>query len=155
MAWLEGTAEREFEVECSADRVAAFFADPGQFEHCVPDLDRLEQIEDDIWQFTLEELSAKGVSFQGEYRVAYRRDGDEVVWEPTDVDKNMKSEGKASVEQLGGDRSRVVYEETMSVELPIPSLMTKVFNPIVSREVRKGVEQMLDCAKQTLEDGAE
>lgn len=155
MAWLEGTAEREFEVEAPADRVAAFFADPGQFEHCVPDLDNLEQIEEDVWQFTLEELSAKGVSFQGEYRVAYRRDGQEVVWEPTDVDKNMKSEGRATVETLGEERSRVVYEEKISVELPIPSLMTKVFNPIVSREVRKGIEEMLDCAKQTLEDESE
>ncbi|MFB6375890.1 MAG: SRPBCC domain-containing protein, partial [Bradymonadaceae bacterium] len=105
MAWLEGTAEREFEVEAPVERVAEFFADPGQFEHCVQDLDSLERIDEDVWQFTLEELSAKGVSFQGEYQVAYSRDGSEVTWEPTDADKNMKSEGRVTVEDLGGGRS--------------------------------------------------
>lgn len=151
MAWLEGSTEQEFEVDASADRVAEFFADPGEFEDCVPDLDALEQVEEDVWQFELEELSAKGVSFQGKYRVTYRRDGHEVVWEPTDADLNMKSEGSATVEDLGGDRSRVAYRETISVELPIPNLMTKVFNPIVSREVRKGVDELLECARTTLE----
>ena len=151
MAWLEGTAEREFEIDAPADRVAEFLSDPGQFEDCITDLDSLEQVDDGVWQFRLEELSAKGVSFQGEYRVAYQRDGHRVSWEPVEGDHNMKAEGSVDVEPLGGDRCRVAYEEKMSVELPIPKLMTKVFNPIVSREVSKGVGEMLDCAKETLE----
>ncbi len=152
MAWLEGTAKREYAIGAPAERVAEFFADPGQFEECVPDLESLQEAGEGVWRFTLEELSAKGVSFQGEYLVAYRRDGDEVIWEPAgEGDENMKAEGRAEITELDEGRTRVGYEETMSVQLPIPGLMTGVFNPIVSREVQKGVGEMLDCAKQRLE----
>jgi carbon monoxide dehydrogenase subunit G len=155
MAWLEGTAERDFEVEAPAERVSGFFADPGQFRDCVPDLEGLEEVDEDVWRFTLEELSAKGVSFQGEYLVEYRHDGRDVVWGPAgEGDENMKAEGRAEITEIGEGRARVVYEETMSVELPIPGLMTSVFNPIVGREVRKGVGHMLDCAIETLEGEA-
>jgi carbon monoxide dehydrogenase subunit G len=152
MAWLEGTAERDFQVEAPVERVSEFFADPGQFRECVPDLASLEEVDEDVWRFTLEELSAKGVSFQGEYVVEYRREGQDVVWGPAgEGDENMKAEGRAEIVEVGEGRTRVEYRETMSVQLPIPGLMTSVFNPIVGREVRKGVGEMLDCAVETLE----
>ena len=153
MAWLEGSASREFEIGADIDEVAAYFANPEKFEHCLDDLETLESVGENQWKFTLQELSAKGVSFQGEYTVEYHRDDHRVRWESTG-EGNMKSEGYADLEE-SGDATRVDYEETISVELPIPGLMTKVFNPIVSREVRKSVGSMLDCSKETLESVAD
>lgn len=155
MAWLDGSAEQEIEVSAPLDEVAAFFAHPDRFEHCIDDLEDLEEVDDGVWHFQLEELSAKGISFQGEYYVEYTRDGDVVFWEPADGrEGNMRSEGRVQLTDLGDDRTRVEYEQKMSVELPIPSLMTGAFRPIVNREVRKAIETMLDCAKETLDEGA-
>lgn len=154
MAWLEGTAERELEIAAPLDEVASYFASPDRFRDCVDDLEALEEVDDDVWHFQLEEMSAKGISFQGEYFVEYSRDGDVVSWEPAEAEEdeegNMRSEGQVELTEVGEDRTRVEYQQTMSVELPIPGLMTKVFKPIVNREVRKGIESLLDCAKEAL-----
>jgi len=157
MAWLEGSAEEKVEIEATVDEVASFFASPDRFEHCIDDLDELESTGDDTWRYRLEEFSAKGISFQGEYFVEYGRDGNVVTWDPTESDDgeegNMRSEGRVEVTDLGDGVSEVVYQQTISVELPIPSLMTGAFEPIVSREVQKSAESMLDCVKETLGDG--
>jgi hypothetical protein len=62
----------------------------------------------------------------------------------------MRSEGFTKFEKLGEDRTKVHYKETIATDLPINRLMAKVFSPIVSREIRKGVGEFLDCARQRL-----
>ena len=153
MAWLEGSETRDYEIDAPLDDVVDFFGNPDAFEDCLADLETLEKVGEGSWKFTLEEIAAKGISFQGEYTVDYERDGDVVTWS-SDEEGNMKSEGRMEAEHVGDEQTRVQYEETISVELPIPKLMTKVFNPIVDREVSKGINHMLDCAKETLESGA-
>lgn len=150
MAWLEGTEEREFVVDAPKEDVAAFFADPDEFGDCLEDMESIESVGDSTWAFTLEEIAAKGVSFQGYHETEYRRDGDVVEWE-TVGDDNMRTEGKARLEAVDEGRTRVDFEETIGAKLPIPGLMASVFEPIVAREIRKGVGTFLDNAKDELE----
>lgn len=156
MAWLEGSVEYEKVIEAPGEEVKGFFGDPSVFTQCVEDVEELEELADGRWRFTLEEMSAKGISFQGEYTVRYHHGDDRVWWDPAgDESDNMKADGAIRIEERADDRTKIYYDETMSVDLPIPSLMTRVFNPIVSRLVKKGVESMVDCAKAKLEAGGE
>jgi len=152
MTWIEGTADREYVVARPYDEVVDFFADPAEFKSAMVDLESAERVDDDTWRWTLEQKGAKGISFQGKYTVRYDRDGDIVTWE-TVGDGNMRSEGKATFEELDDDRTRVHYHSEMAADLPIPGLMAKAFNKIIAREVKKGVESFLDNAKQQLEEG--
>lgn len=150
MAWLEGTEEREFVIGAPKEEVAAFFANPDEFGDCLEEMESIEAVDDSTWAFTLEELAAKGISFQGYHETEYRRDGDVVEWESVG-DDNMRTEGVVRVEAVDDDRTRVDFEETIGAKLPIPGLMASAFEPIVAREVRKGINSFLDNAKDELE----
>lgn len=151
MTWIEGTAEREYVVERPYDEVVDFFARPAEFKSAMAELESAERVDDDTWRWTLEEKGAKGISFQGHYTVRYDRDGDVVTWETVE-DGNMRSEGKATFEEVDDSRTRVHYRSEMAADLPIPGLMAKAFNSIIAREVKKGVESFLDNAKDQLEE---
>jgi carbon monoxide dehydrogenase subunit G len=151
MTWIEGSESRDYTIDAPLEEVADFFSDPERFHTCVDEVESIEQIDDDTWHWRLEEMSVKGVGFQGEYDVRYDRDGDEqVVWET--IDGNMRSEGEAVFEALGDGRTRVRYEETLAADLSIPSLMGSVIKPIASRMIGHGINSFLDGAKERLED---
>lgn len=151
MAWVEGVVERTFVVDAPLEKVASFFCDPAQFQAAFGSMEKSEEVEDGVWNWTLEEKSEKGITFQGIYKVKYVRDGDSVTWET--LEGNVRSNGTTRCRDIGGDRTEVVYNETMQTDLPIPRLAAKVFKPIVSREVRAGIGDFLDRAKEIIESG--
>ena len=152
MTWIDTEYERTFTVEASGQEVAEFLSNPSGLRHCMADLERAEKIDEQTWQWVLEEVGAKNITFQGDYTVRYGRDGKRVTWESVG-DGTMRTEGEAIVDEIGDERSRVDYRETLSSDLPIPRLAKKVFSGIVDREVSKGVDKFLDAVIEYLEAG--
>lgn len=150
MAWIEGTEQRTFKIAAPFERVIAYFADPNRFMDANEDVESIEPLGDGVFRFTLKEKSEKGIKFQGIYEVRYERVADEVRWE-TVSDGNMRTRGTTAVRALGDALVEVSYTETLSPDLPIPKLMAKVFAPIVSREVSRGIGTFLDRSKALLE----
>jgi len=148
MAWIEGTEEKTFVVDAAYEDVVEFFCNPEQFQEAFTQLENIEEVEDGVWKYTLEEKAEKGIRFQGVYTVRYERDGDVCTWET--LEGNMRSEGRVSFRDLNG-KTEVDYLETIATDLPIPRLMAKVFKPIVAREIRGGVGEYLDNATEILE----
>lgn len=142
MTWIEASHQKTFEVDAPREEVAQFLSDPSQIRHCMVDLETGERVDDQTWRWILEEVGAKGITFQGDYTVRYQRDGDVVTWK-SEGEGTMRAEGVAEVEAIDEDRTRVEYEETLASDLPIPKLARRVFKPIVGREVKKGVEAYL------------
>ncbi len=152
MTWLEGEASRHYTIDAPLADVADYFSNPKRFHECVDEVESIEQVDDHTWAWTLEEMSAKGVGFQGHYEVQYDRGDARVTW-TTVGDGNMRSEGEATFEAIGDERTRVEYEETIAAEVSIPSLMGSALEPIVARQIRKGINSFLDCAQRRLEAG--
>ena len=152
MTWIEATHERTFELEVSLDEAADFMSTPSRLRHCMQDLDEGQEVDEETWRWILKEVGAKGVSFQGDYTVRYKRDGDVITWK-SEGEGTMRTEGRAEFEELGPDRTRVDYEETLASDLPIPKLARRVFKPIVKREVRRGVNDYLDAVIEHLNAG--
>ncbi len=153
MTWLEATHERTIEVEAELDAIADFFADPNRLRHCMVALDRGEKIDEKTWRWLMTEVGARNITFQGDYTVTYERDGDVVTWKSHEGKGNMKTDGKATFKDLGGGRTAVTYRETIASDLPIPRLAAKVFKPIAAREVRKGIDLLLDAVEEYVADG--
>lgn len=151
MAWIEGTEERQFVIKATADQVLGYFSNPNAFRDANEDVELIEDLGDNVFKFTLQEKNEKGVKFQGIYEVEYARADDEVKWSSKDGG-NMKTEGSVRIVEDRGDSVEVYYKETMSPDLPIPKLMARVFQPIVSREVSKGIGAFLDRSKALLEE---
>ncbi len=153
MAWIEGTEKQSLVIDAPLADVVDFFGDPNQLRVCLTQLEAAEEIEPNVWKWTLREKNEAGIKFQGIYTVRYTRQGDStVVWETVDA-KTMRAEGKVVCRALG-KKTEVDYQETIATDLPIPKLAAKVFSPIVSREIRKGVGSYLELAKQHLEKAA-
>lgn len=149
MAWIEGTEDRKFEVDAPLDEVVDFFGDPAKFKECLTEVESAEEVDEKVWRWVLEEKSEKGITYQADYVVEYRQTSDtRVEWDTREG--NMRSEGFMEAKDSGGGRTEVHYKETIATDLPIPRLMAKVFSPIVSREIRKGVGDYLDCAQKRL-----
>lgn len=148
MAWIDGTVETVLEVKAPAADVVDFFCDPAEFQAAFSQMEKSEEIETGTWKWTLKEKSEKGIKFQAIYTVKYVREENVLTWET--IDGNMKSSGRTEVLDKG-DHAVVNYKETISTSLPIPKLMTKVFRPIVQREVDKGIDDFLTRAKAACE----
>ena len=145
MTWVEGSHQRDFEVDVPLDEVADFMSQPAHLRHCMVDLDEGEEIDDKTWCWRMKEVGAKNITFQGIYTVRYERDGDVVTWESVDGEEdNMRTQGRAEFEAIDEGRTKVSYEETITTNLPIPKLARRVFRPIQRREVKKGVNGFLD-----------
>lgn len=149
MAWIDGEQERIFYLDSTVKEVADFFCDPSRFTEAFTSLEKGEELETDVWSYTLESISAGGISFQGKYVVEYERDGNAIRWTSRDGE-NMKSVGKTVVSKVGS-RVQVEYEEKISSNLPIPRLAAKLFRPIVAHEVKKGIDEFLDEAISILQ----
>lgn len=149
MAWIEGTEDRTFTVAAPYDEVVDFFCEPAQFKDAFSQMEKAEEVEPKVWHWTLQKKSEKGITFQGDYTVAYEREGDEATWSTRDG--NMRSSGRVSFREIGPETTQVHYVETLATDLPIPRLMARVFQPIVGREIRKGVGDFLDRAQSILE----
>ena len=150
MAWIEGTEEQTFAVNSSYQDVVDFFSDPATFKECLSQIETAEEVESMVWRWVLEEKAEKGITYQADYTVAYEKvDDGHFKW--TTREGNMRSEGFTKFKELGDGRTEVHYKETIATDLPIPRLMAKVFSPIVSREIRKGVGSFLDCARRRLD----
>lgn len=152
MAWIEGTEKQTFVIKAPREDVADFFGDPAKFRVCMDQVEEAEEIDKNVWKWTLEQKSEKGITFQGIYTVEYERQGEKVVWR-TVGESNMRSEGVATFKDVPKG-TEVTYEETIATDLPVPRLAAKVFGPIVSREIRKGVGSYLDGVKRHLEASA-
>lgn len=150
MSWVEGTEKQSLVIDAPMAAVVSFFADPAQLRVCLTQVELAEEIEPNVWKWTLREKNEKGLKFQGIYTVRYTRQSDsKVVWETVDA-QTMRAEGSVVCRALG-NKTEIDYEETIATDLPIPKLAAKVFRPIVAREIRKDVGSYLELAKKHLE----
>lgn len=152
MTWVEGQHQRTFEVGVELEEVAEFLSDPSRLKECMVDLADAQEVDDQTWRWIREEVGAKNITFQPDYTVRYTRQGDVVVWESVG-DGTMRSEGRAELEAIDEQTTRVDYREKLASDLPIPKLARKVFEPIVGREVKKGVNEFVDNVIDHLEAG--
>ncbi len=151
MAWVEGELDTTITIDAPYDEVLSFFQHPEEFKAAFGEMEKGEEVDGGVWEWVLEEKSEKGITFQGHYKVAYTETDDGMTWESLD-EGNMRSKGSSEVRDVGDGTTEVHYVERMRTDLPIPKLMAKVFRPIVSREVTKGLSNFLDNAKELLED---
>lgn len=150
MAWIEATERRTYDIAAPIEKVYAFLSTPELLRAAFLELERYEMVDEHTARWFLKEKNEKGVKFKPDYTVRYGGNGkDRVEWSP--VTGNMKATGTAVLRAKGADTTEVVYEETIASDIPINRLVAKVFQPIVAREIKRGVQGFLDRIKARLE----
>ena len=149
MAWIEGKLETTVTIDVSHEEVLAFVKDPNKFRDAFGQMESGEELEEGVWKWTLKEKAEKGIKFQGIYKVKYTTTDNGTSWET--LEGNVNSTGSTLIKDLGNGKTELEYKETLKTDLPIPRLMAKVFQPIVGREVTKGITEFLNNATEILE----
>jgi len=142
MAKVAVTEECTFHVTADATSAYEFFSKPQLFREAMEGVLRCEEIEMDRVRWILEEQADQGVRFQPDYIVAYTCDGwQRVAWEF--IDGNLRNEGEIRIAALPDGGSEIHYRETVEPDLPITPLLMMLVKPLVTRELRAGLQHFV------------
>jgi len=150
MPRFEGQYEETFTVDAPLKVVADHFGDLDTIAANYGPLLRFERIGDDTLHLILEPKSEKGVTFNGEQKCRWQRPSDDVLTWDTAETRNMWSKGRATFTAVGENRTRVHFSQNITTEMQVNRLLAKVIQPIVKREIAKGVQQYLERMRKSL-----
>ncbi len=83
-----------------------------------------------------------GVTFKGEHVCKYVVAEREISW-TSDPGGNMRSRGRAAFKAVGEKRTSITYRDEIEVEMDINRFLAKALQPIVRRDIEKGVKAYL------------
>jgi hypothetical protein len=136
MARFEGTVKESWTCGCSSEAARAHFLDLGAIAAATVGVDRAEVVGEGRLRIVLAAQQHGPYRFQPDYVIWYRREGDDVVWTP--VSGNLSNTGRARFFDTGAG-ARVEIEQSIGLELPIPSLAVGLVRPVVDRMLAPGV----------------
>jgi hypothetical protein len=149
MAKVEAHETATFVAPVPIERARDLFYFPDQLRHARRDLASYTLEDAHRIRWILHEKREKGVTFQGDYTVAYDSPRpDLITWRS--VAGNMDVKGEVRLRALAPNSTEVTYSETVAPDLPIPKLMATVFKPIVARNVREGISEFIGQVKALL-----
>lgn len=150
MARFEGAYEETFTVDFPIAVVEAHFGDLDTIAANYGPLARHEKIGDDTLHLILVPKSEKGVTFNGAQKCRWQRPSAGLLtWDTTET-KNMWSKGRATFTAVGDNRTRVHFSQHITTEMQVNRLLGKVIQPIVKREIAKGVKEYLERMRRAL-----
>ena len=143
MTKIAATEERTLKVKSPLKDVYQFFNDPGLLKEETADVERFERLEGNRARWVLTEKVEKGIRYMADYTVEYHGNGsDQVTWHT--IEGNLDTQGEVFLRRVDESNTEIRYREVLAPDLPITSLMAKLFKPIVAREVRKDIGKFLD-----------
>ncbi len=155
MTWIRGRERRQIEIRAPMAEVYAFFVSPARRSEAFDDIRERRPVDEGCERWILEARTALKVTVQPDYTTRYRGNGrDTITWEPAG-EGTTKTRGVARLKPAGTGVTLVDYEETIESDLPIPRMMVRVFEPVVAREIRRGVRDFLERARRLLEARSE
>ncbi|MCM2371551.1 SRPBCC family protein [Aporhodopirellula aestuarii] len=149
MAKVAVTEECTFHVTADASSAYEFFSKPHLFREAMEGVLRCEVMEEDRVRWLLEEQSDQGIRFQPDYTVQYTcEDGQRVAWEF--IEGNLRNDGEIRIATLPDGGSEIHYRETVEPDLPITPLMMMLVKPLVTRELRTGLQHFVQRSQVRL-----
>lgn len=147
------TAEQQetFTVDMPAQKVLEHFFEPRNIASAYVGLQRWEEVGDHTLKLVLEPQSALGSTFQGTYVCKYTKTSDSAItFQSIGTGDNMESVGRADFIAEGPNRTRVVYRDRITCDIPINRLLAKALAPIVERGIRSGVKKYVERMRASL-----
>ncbi|MEC7947889.1 MAG: SRPBCC family protein [Myxococcota bacterium] len=152
---VSATADQGFSVPASPDAAFALVADvPDSVSH-FPGIDGFEAAGPDAWRWTLATLGSGRLQLQTVYTCRYSRDAQArtVRWVAADAPSdNARVEGTWTITPEGtGTRLRLT--NTLTIDVPVPRVMRRPAEALVSHENNRLIAEYIDNLKTTLSGG--
>jgi carbon monoxide dehydrogenase subunit G len=144
--------ERSIEVSVAAERAHAFLWDVAGSAHCIPGIDRCEEIDAATYAFLYKERSAGPVSMTVRYTARYATNGrDEITFSSTGAaGDNTDAQGTIRITPTGA-AVRVTIRQCIAPDTPVPRLVQGMIRSFVEREAAAAVDEYLVNLKRALE----
>ena len=136
----------EFEVKAKADEVFAVLADvPTSVSH-FPEVEKLTDLGDGVYQWDMQKVGTAQVNIQTVYASKYVSDKAKgtVKWTPVKGIGNALVGGHWKITDNKGKSNKIVLKIDGTVDVPMPALMKMLVDPIVAGEFEKLVEKYID-----------
>lgn len=149
MAVFRGSYEEKFTVDVPLEKARAFFSDLENIGRNYDGVDRWEKVDDRTLHIFLKPQAAVGVTFRGEHVCKYEFGDRHLAWK-TEPDGNVRSQGRATFEPAGENRTTIVHRDEIECEMDINRFVAKALQPIVGRSIEKGVKAYLERMRNDL-----
>lgn len=150
---LDVAVNKSFDVDATPEQVFALLSDiPASVKH-FPYVENLEDMGNNVYKWTMEEIGAAGFSHVVEYACEYHSDADTgtIIWKPVRGVGNADMNGSWTIE-ANGDGSTVHFTtEGKLKELPVPKLMKGMAKGIINTEFEKPIDKYHARLKKTLD----
>ena len=153
MAKYEGEYTETFVINLPIAEAKAHFSNLDNIAHCYGDVNSARKLsKPGTLKLTLKPKTEIGVTFNGEHTCHWEfADANTLVWESTG-NGNMKSTGTAKFTASGKKKTKITYSERMELDMEVSLLLRHLIGPVVSRQIRDGVEQYLERMRALLEE---
>ncbi len=150
MAKLNTVVKREVKIKAPVEKVFELLSDYERSASHVPDLEKIEK-RGEIYHWEFKPVGVKGINVKVQYDVRFSNiPQKEVSWETIPGSGNAEVKGKFELKGEG-DETSVTLTMDVTVDAPIPRLMTKLAKPILESEIKNLVEGYLTNIRKTLE----
>lgn len=141
MVWIESTVERSRTMRASKEAVLALIWDVPTSGPYFPGVDGIEPLGDDLYKWLLTERRTLNATFRGEYTAKYTRSGDQIHWETTEGNVQIKGVWTVS----GPDGAvKVTVKVTNGLDAPVPRILKKPAGLFAELEAKNGLEKQLE-----------
>jgi len=144
---------KDLEVTCDVKTAFDYLVDVPKTTALFPKIEKLVPIEGQTYRWEMAKIGAAGLSFQTAYTVKYSNDGAaRINWETIEGNKNdnAKVSGGWIITSAGDKKTKIAFTTDAALDLPVPSLMKKVVEPVVRLEFESQTQTFLNNVKDAL-----
>jgi carbon monoxide dehydrogenase subunit G len=126
---------REIKVNSDYDTAFEIFSNVAKMGSFFPKVEKLEDIGDGAWKWTLEEAGISKYNLQVVYAAKYNFDKEngKVTWSPVEGIGNAKNWGDVDIRREG-DKTAIRFHTDVELEIPFPSIVGSVIKPFVKSQ---------------------
>jgi len=151
MARVSTRVEKVITVNSGLEQTFKLLSDLKEAPKYVPGLEKSETIDDVTFHWTFEPVGFKGINITVSYTVKYTVDApDKVSWETVAGSGNAESTGAFMLKKVDDNTTEINLKMEVTVEAPIPRLLTKMAKPFLNTEAVKLIDGYLENLKNAL-----
>ena len=130
----------------SVDEVFALLADVPESASYFPDVEELNDLGDNCFQWKMEKVGAGDHAIQTIYSAEYTVNAEEgtITWEPIEDDEgNSEVSGSWTISETD-EGTLAEFSSNACLTLPLPGLLKMAISPVVKKEFGKKISKYLE-----------
>ena len=152
MAKVNSVIKETITINAPSKKVYELLSNYEKSASHVPDLRKIEKLAEDTYRWEFEPVGVKGINIQVKYSVKFSTIPEkEVSWETIPGSGNAEVKGKFEINDKGGS-TELTLSMDVTIDAPIPKLMSKMAKPLLDKEVKDLVKGYLENIKKSLEE---